>query len=62
MYVAWNDRLISELKIGKNFEESDRYLILRYYLSISLEVLSKTTKNPIQNSLSSGRDLNRGRS
>jgi hypothetical protein len=46
--------------IGKDLEGSGSGLIVRYYVGIFLEGLSKTTKNFSQDSRSRGRDLNPG--
>jgi hypothetical protein len=51
---------IKEWWIGKNFEGSDRGLILGYYLGIRLDGLRKTTENLSQGSRSPERDLNPG--
>jgi hypothetical protein len=51
----------SEWGVGKNVEGSGRGLIPRYYSSIYVEGLRKTTKNHNQDSRSPGQDLNPGR-
>jgi hypothetical protein len=50
--------VINELWIGKDFEESGRGLILRYYLGIRLEKVTETMKKLSQYNQSLVRDLN----
>jgi hypothetical protein len=58
--IVSNGRVISEWRIGKDFERSGSALILRYYPGIRLEILRKTMKNLSQDSRSPSRNFNPG--
>jgi hypothetical protein len=58
VYIASNDRVISERWTGKDLEGSDSGLFLWYYTDIHLDDWRKTVKILSQNSWYPGRDLN----
>jgi hypothetical protein len=58
--VSLNEKVMSELWIGKNLEGSGRGLILRYHPGICLQGHRKSTKNLGQDNQSTCRDLNPG--
>jgi hypothetical protein len=47
-HIASNEGVISELRIGKDVDESGRDLILRYYRSICLEGVRKPIETPVR--------------
>jgi hypothetical protein len=53
-----NDRVISDWRIGKELEGGGRGIILRYYPSIRLEGLRKTTRHLSQDSRPPSLDFN----
>jgi hypothetical protein len=57
-YIATDERVICEWRIGKDFEGNSCGLILRRYPGICLEGPRKITKDLNHDSSSPGRDLN----